>query len=110
MGKAVKTVRRSRQSLQGECALVDVRRGLRRHAWVRDDGRNLPVPIRGRWIVDTGYADLRNMAWFVRNYRLVDTDDSVAVAKLCLAVRRLLEQGEPVEAVVPALVDLFLRP
>jgi hypothetical protein len=50
------------------------------------------------------------MAWFVRNYRMVGYDDNVAVAKLCYAVKVLLEAGEPVEAVVPSLVDLFLRP
>ena len=110
MGKALKTARRSRALLESQCALVDVARGMRRHAWLRAEGPEWPVPIRGRWITDRRYVDLRNMAWFVRNYRLLGSDDSVAVAKLCLAVSRLLKQGEPVEAVVPALVDLFLRP
>ena len=59
---------------------------------------------------DGRYADLRNMAWFVRNARSVDCDQSEAVAKLCLAVRLLFEFGEPIESVVPSLVDLFLRP
>ena len=71
---------------------------------------DLPVPIRGRWIRDQRYTELRNTAWFVRNYRLVAHDDTEAVAKLCYAVQRLLDSGEPLEAVVPSLVDLFLRP
>lgn len=71
---------------------------------------DLPVPIRGQWIRDHRYADLRNAAWFVRNYRLVAHDDSLAMAKLCYAVRLLLDAGEPLEAVVPSLADLFLRP
>ena len=70
----------------------------------------LPVPVRGRWIRDARYADLRNTAWFVRNYRMVAHDDTLAVAKLCYAVQELLRAGEPLEAVVPSLVDLFLRP
>ena len=106
----VKTARRSRATVENQCALVDPARAMRVHAWHRVDGPALPVPIRGRWITDAQYTDLRNMAWFVRNYRLIGTDDSVAVAKLCLAVRRLLEEGEPIEAVIPALVDLFMRP
>ena len=73
-------------------------------------GADFPVPIRGRWIRDLRYADLRNTAWFVRNYRMVGHDDTLAVAKLCHAVRGLLEAGEPIEAVVPSLVDLFMRP
>ena len=73
-------------------------------------GVDLPVPIRGTWIRDARYGDLRNTAWFVRNYRLVGHDDTLAVAKLCHAVRCLLEAGEPVESVVPSLVDLFMRP
>lgn len=69
----------------------------------------LPVPVRGRWITDQRYADLRNAAWFVRNFRMVGHDDNIAIAKLCYAVWVLFENGEPVESVVPSLVDLFLR-
>jgi len=70
----------------------------------------LPIPVRGRWIQDAQYGDLRNTAWFVRNFRMVRHDDTLAVAKLCYAVQELLRAGEPLEAVVPSLVDLFLRP
>ena len=41
---------------------------------------------------------------------MVGHDDNMAIAKLCYAVKVLFEAGEPVEAVVPPLVDLFLRP
>ena len=68
------------------------------------------MPIRGRWIRDERYGNLRNTAWFVRNYRQLGFDDAIPVAKLCYAVKLLLEAGEPVEAIVPSLVDLFLRP
>lgn len=34
----------------------------------------------------------------------------MAVAKLCYAVRFIFDAGEPIESVVPSLVDLFLRP
>ena len=68
------------------------------------------MPIRGRWFRDDRYANLRNTAWFVRNYRMVGHDDNMAIAKLCYAVKVLFEAGVPVEAVVPPLVDLFLRP
>lgn len=68
----------------------------------------LPVPIRGQWIKDDRYRG--NAAWFVRNYRLVGHDDNMAVAKLCYAVKLLIEDGEPIESVVPSLVDLFMRP
>jgi hypothetical protein len=70
----------------------------------------LPLPIRGRWVHDLQYSDLRNLAWYVRNYRQLGHDDTLAIAKLCYAVKVLFESGEPVEAVIPSLVDLFLRP
>ena len=70
----------------------------------------LPVPIRGRWVRDDRYSNLRNTARFVRNYRMVGHDDNVAIAKVCYAVRALFEAGEPVEAGVPPRVNLFLRP
>lgn len=41
---------------------------------------------------------------------MVGHDDTVAIAKLCYAVKVLFEAGEPVESVVPSLMDLFLRP
>ena len=53
----------------------------------------LPVPIRGRWFRDDRYGNLRNTAWFVRNYRMVGYDDTVAVAKLCYAVKVLFDAG-----------------
>jgi len=37
-------------------------------------------------------------------------DEARMIAWLCHEVRRLLEAGEPLESVVPSLVDLFLRP
>ena len=70
----------------------------------------LPVPIRGRWITDSNYADLRNAAWFVRNYRIIGHDDTLAIAKLTHAVRLLFDAGEPIESVIPSLADLFMRP
>jgi len=70
----------------------------------------LPVPMWGRWVRDERYQLLGNSAWFVRNHRSAGCDENEAVAKHCLAVRLLLEGGEPVESVVPCLVDLFQRP
>ena len=40
---------------------------------------------------------------------MVGYDDTIAIAKLCNAVKVLFDAGEPVEAVVPSLVNLFLR-
>jgi len=70
----------------------------------------LPVPIRGRWIRDDRYGPLRNTAWFVRNYWQIGNDDTIGIAKLCYSVKVLIEAGEPVEAIVWSLVNLFLRP
>ena len=70
----------------------------------------LPVPLRGRWIRDERYRDLRSSAWFVRNYRWAGCNETEAMAKLCYAVKVLFDAGEPIESVVPSLVDLFLHP
>ena len=97
---------RTREVGMGQGRSIDWHGGLQRDV----SALQLPVPVRGRWISDGRYGDLRNTAWFVRNYRLVGHDDTLAVAKLCHAVRCLLEAGEPIESVVPSLVDLFTRP
>jgi len=71
----------------------------------------LPVPIRLAWVRESErYARLRNTAWFVRNSRLQGFDDGKPMAHFVLAVRQLLLDGEPLEAVVPSMVDLFMKP
>ena len=69
----------------------------------------LPVPLRGRWLAPNHVA-LRNAAWGVRNARWAGQDETMMIAWLCREVRALLEGGEPIESVVPSLVDLFMRP
>lgn len=70
----------------------------------------LPEPIFGRWFMDDRYVDLRNAAWLVRNARWANVAEAQAIARLTLAVDLLMRQGEPLESVVPSLVDLFMRP
>lgn len=41
---------------------------------------------------------------------MVGHDDTVAIAEPCFAVNVLFEAGEPVEAVIPFLIDLILTP
>ena len=60
--------------------------------------------------MDERYFDLRNAAWLVRNARLAGVVETQAIARLILSVEVLLLQGEPIESVVPSLVDLFMRP
>ena len=35
-------------------------------------------------------------------------DENMILGRLCFEVRRLLEAGEPLESLIPSLVDLFL--
>ena len=53
---------------------------------------------------------MRNAAWFVRNARLSGQDENRVLARLCVEVRRVIDAGEPLESVIPSLVDLFLKP
>ena len=69
----------------------------------------LEAPIRGRWM-DESHTAMRNTAWFVRNARMTGQDENMMLARFCLEVRRLLEAGEPLESVVPSLVELFMNP
>lgn len=70
----------------------------------------LPVIIRGRWLQDDRYGDLRNAAWLVRNARWAGVGEGEAVARLTLEAIILCEQGEPLQSLIPSLVDLFMRP
>ena len=60
--------------------------------------------------MDESHAGMRNTAWFVRNARMTGQDENMILGRLCFEVRRLLEVGEPLESVVPSLVDLFMKP
>ena len=53
---------------------------------------------------------MRNVAWFVRNARMTGQDENRMLVWLCAEVRWLLETGEPLESIIPSLVDLFLHP
>ena len=68
-----------------------------------------PVPIRGRWL-RPDHTGLRNAAWGVRNARWAGQDEAMMLAWLCSEARQLLIAGEPVESVVPSIVDLFMKP
>ena len=76
-----------------------------------DNSQNLAIrqPIRGRWLQES-HTKLRNAAWFVRNARMTGQDENTMLAQLCFEVRRVLDNGEPLESVVPSLVDLFMKP
>ena len=37
-------------------------------------------------------------------------NENMMLARFCLEVRRLLEAGEPLDSVVPSLVELFMNP
>ena len=69
----------------------------------------LPRVQRGQWMKANQVA-LRNAAWWVRNSRISEQDESRMIAILTLEVKRLLDAGESLESVVPSLVDLFLKP
>jgi len=72
-------------------------------------GRVLPVIVRGRWLL-LNHGPLRNAAWGVRNARWAGQDEDKMIAWLVYEFRRLLDGGEPLESLVPSLVDMFLRP
>ena len=69
----------------------------------------LPVILRGRW-QRPDHTGFRNAAWAVRNARWAGQDENRMIAWLVLEFRGLVERGEPLESVVPSLVDLFMRP
>lgn len=41
---------------------------------------------------------------------MTDQDETKILGRVCFEVRRLMEEGESLESVVPSLVDLFMRP
>ena len=69
----------------------------------------LAVLIRGRWM-SPDHTGLRNAAWAVRNARWAGQDETMMLAWLTEEVKRLLDLGEPVESLIPSVVDLFMRP
>jgi len=87
------------------------RRPARLEYWtLKNKIADFPVPIRGRWFSDPRYLGLRNAAWGLRNGRWAGQSEELMLAWVCAEVIALLTAGEPPEAVIPSLVDLFQRP
>lgn len=53
------------------------------------------------------HTGMRNAAWFVRNARMTGQNENQMLARLCFEVRRIMEDREPLESVVPSLLTCF---
>ena len=67
-------------------------------------------PIRGRWFKQVEYGALRNAAWMVRNSRVGQGNNPMALRVVVVEVARLVESGEALPDVVEALCELLVHP
>ena len=65
--------------------------------------------MRGRWM-QPGYTGLRNAAWAVRNARVANDQNPLALKLVLAEAERLLQQGEPMWDVLEAFAELLQRP
>ena len=57
-----------------------------------------------------GYQSLRNAAWLVRNSRVGQGNNPLALAVVVSEVERLTKEGDPLTDVVEALCELLVHP
>ena len=80
--------------------------------WVRRRANGLlaQYPIRGLWFKDTNYGPLRNAAWLVRNSRVGQGNNPLALRVVVAEIEKLLGEGEQLSDVVEALCELLVHP
>ena len=66
--------------------------------------------LRGRWVSQAGYAALRNAAWMVRNSRVGQANNPLALRVVVVEVVKLVEAGEDLSDVMEALCELLVHP
>jgi hypothetical protein len=67
-------------------------------------------PIRGRWFKQAEYGALRNAAWMVRNSRVGQGNNPLALRVVVVEVAKLVDAGEALPDVVEALCELLVHP
>jgi hypothetical protein len=66
--------------------------------------------LRGLWLTSERYANLRNMAWLVRNSRTRQENNPIALQYVVAETERLLQAGETLPDVIEALAELLIHP
>lgn len=66
--------------------------------------------LRARWLIEDRYTPLRNAAWLVRNSRVGQGNNPLALGVVVAEVERLLGAGECLTDVVEALCELLVHP
>ena len=66
--------------------------------------------IRGKWFKDDRYTPLRNSTWLVRNSRVGQGNNPLALGVVVEEVEKLLGAGEGLSDVVEALCELLVHP
>ena len=66
--------------------------------------------LKGKWLQDERYSALRNAAWLVRNSRVGQGNNPLALAVVVAEVQKLTEAGEELPDVMEALCELLVHP
>jgi hypothetical protein len=81
--------------------------GLRR---LNGQGRFSGYVMRGRWLTDDRYGELRNAAWMLRNSRVGLVNNPAALRLVIQASERLIGAGDPLADVLEAFAELLIHP
>ncbi len=66
--------------------------------------------LKGRWLKDDRYGALRNAAWLVRNSRVGQANNPLALKVAVVEVQKLIAAGEGLPDVIEALCELLVHP
>jgi hypothetical protein len=73
-------------------------------------GRFSGYVMRGRWLSDDRYVDLRNAAWMLRNSRVGTVNNPAALRLVIHASETLLAAGDPLADILEAFAELLIHP
>lgn len=66
--------------------------------------------LRGKWLSEGRYGALRNAAWLVRNSRVGQGNNPLALGVVVAEVEKLMGAGEGLPDVIEALCELLVHP
>ena len=66
--------------------------------------------MRGRWLSDDRYGQLRNAEWMLRNSRVGTVNNPAALRVVIQTAEGLVAAGDPLADILEAFAELLIHP
>ena len=86
------------------------KRGLSAASRLSGEGRFAGYVMRGRWLSDDRYGQLRNAEWMLRNSRVGTVNNPAALRVVIQTAEGLVAAGDPLADILEAFAELLIHP